>query len=215
MKNNGRLLVCETFRSIQGESSYAGYPCFFIRLTGCNLRCTYCDTVYAYEGGQETEIEALIDDATGSGLGLVEVTGGEPLLQENAFILISGLADEGFKVLVETNGSRDISKLDKRCVAIIDIKTPGSGMAGRMDFGILKRLRKQDEIKFVITSPDDYVWSKGVIKEYGLKEERVLFSPSTGAVKPEDLAGWMLDDGLSVRLNLQIHKYIFSDRRGV
>ena len=207
--------LCETFSSIQGESSYAGYTCFFIRLAGCNLRCSYCDTEYAYEEGKEVEITELMKRADKSGIKLVEITGGEPLIQEASFELITALSDRGYHVLVETNGSVDITRLDPRAVAIMDIKTPGSGMADKMDFRNLFRLRHHDEVKFVITSRDDFQWSVEIINRYSLPQKRVLLSPAMGILEPKTLAEWILKEKLGVRLNLQLHKFIFGDKRGV
>ncbi|NOX20633.1 MAG: radical SAM protein [Nitrospirae bacterium] len=207
--------LCETFSSIQGESSYAGYPCFFIRLTGCNLRCSYCDTEYAYAEGEEVEVTELLKKARESGLSLVEITGGEPLIQEGAFELVTRLSDSGFQVLVETNGSVDITRLDPRAVAVLDVKTPGSGMSEKMDFRNLYRLRPNDEVKFVITSKDDFLWSVEMVNRYSLPQKRVLFSPAKGYIEPKQLAEWILKERLSVRLNLQLHKFIFGDKRGV
>ncbi len=209
------LRVCETFTSIQGESSYAGYPCFFIRLSGCNLSCSYCDTEYARTEGEDLEIGELIKRATSSGIKLVEITGGEPLLQSNCIGLVTALLDSGFRVLVETNGSQDITPLDPRAIAIMDIKTPGSGMSDKMDFKNLYRLRSQDEIKFVITSKEDFLWSMEIINRYSLSERKVLLSPAYQRVEPAELAAWMIEEKTGARLNLQLHKIIFGDRRGV
>jgi 7-carboxy-7-deazaguanine synthase len=209
------IRVCETFSSIQGESGYAGYPCFFIRLTGCNLRCSYCDTAYAYYEGRERTVDELIGDVEKAGLGLVEITGGEPLLQRETLILADRLIEKGYDLLIETNGSQDISEVNERAVIILDMKTPGSGMAEEMDLENLRRLRSRDEVKFVITSDDDYQWALGIIRDYALEERRVLFSPVHGRLSPERLAEWMIRDRLSVRLNLQLQKYIFGERRGV
>ncbi len=210
-----RVKVNETFLSIQGESTHAGRPCFFIRLAGCNLRCSYCDTSYAWHEGKDFQVEELIEMARASGVKLVEVTGGEPLLQEAAVVLIRRLCDEGLEVLVETNGSVDISVVDPRAKVVMDIKTPGSGMSEKMDHENLRRLRPDDEVKFVITSEEDYLWARGVVIERGLQGPRTLFSPAWGRLHPETLAHWILRDRLDVRLNLQIHKYIFGERRGV
>ncbi|VAX29234.1 7-carboxy-7-deazaguanine synthase [hydrothermal vent metagenome] len=215
MTRDARLKICETFVSIQGESSYAGQPCFFVRLTGCNLRCHCCDTTYAYSDGKEMDIGEILSGARASGVGLVEVTGGEPLLQKGTPALIKSLCDEGFSVLVETNGSMKIDIIDSRAVAILDIKTPGSGMAEEMFYGNLEILRPHDEIKFVIADRADYLWTKGVIGKFGLAGRNILLSPSFGLLSPEVLAGWIIEDRLNVRLNLQIHKYVFGDRRGV
>ncbi|GBE37373.1 7-carboxy-7-deazaguanine synthase [bacterium BMS3Bbin07] len=215
MTDGVRLKICETFVSIQGESSYAGQPCFFVRLTGCNLRCHCCDTTYAYSDGKEMAMGEILSGARDSGVGLVEVTGGEPLLQKGTPALIESLCDEGFSVLVETNGSMKIDIIDSRAVVILDIKTPGSGMAAEMFYGNLEILRPHDEIKFVIADRADYVWTKGVIEKFGLAGRNILLSPSFGLLSPEVLVGWIIEDRLNVRLNLQIHKYVFGDRRGV
>jgi 7-carboxy-7-deazaguanine synthase len=209
--------VCEIFKSIQGESSYAGMPCLFIRLTGCNLRCSYCDTTYAYYEGRELSEDEIMSEVHRAGINLVEITGGEPLLQKEVFHLIKRLLDEGYKVLVETNGSVSIKDVDRRAVIILDMKTPGSGMSEEMDLSNLDAIINSDEIKFVITSRIDYEWSKDIIHKYGLiKKCHLLISPASGILSPEDLARWMLEDRLEARLNLQLHKYIFdSERKGI
>lgn len=205
------MKVCEIFKSIQGESSYAGMPCLFIRLTGCNLRCKYCDTKYAYFEGEELSEEKIVSEVHHAGINLVEITGGEPLLQKEVYHLIKTLLDEGYKVLIETNGSISIKDIDKRAVIILDIKTPGSGMNKEMKLSNLDYIKKIDEIKFVITDRIDYEWSKGIIHQYKLKDRcHILISPAYGILQPEELAKWILGDALEVRLNLQIHKYIFN-----
>jgi 7-carboxy-7-deazaguanine synthase len=211
------MKVCEIFTSIQGESSYAGLPCTFIRLTGCNLRCVYCDTTYAYAEGSERSEEEIMGIVRDSGVKLVEITGGEPLLQEDVYPLIKRLLDCGYTVLVETNGSMSISKIDRRAVVILDIKTPGSGMSGEMEFSTLAHLKQSDEIKFVLTGMADYEWAKEIMSKYALGDKcHVLLSPVFGNLSPEQLAGWILEDRLDVRLNLQLHTYIFGPgRKGV
>jgi 7-carboxy-7-deazaguanine synthase len=211
------MKVCELFTSIQGESSYAGLPCTFIRLTGCNLRCTYCDTTYAYAGGSERSAEEIMGIVRDSGVKLVEITGGEPLLQEEVYPLVERLLDSGYTVLVETNGSVSIRKIDRRAVLILDIKTPGSGMSGEMDFSNIAHLKQSDEIKFVLTGRSDYEWAKEIMSKYALEKRcHVLLSPVVGNLSPEQLAGWILEDRLDVRLNLQLHAYIFGrGRKGV
>lgn len=211
------MKVCEIFTSIQGESSYAGMPCTFIRLTGCNLRCSYCDTTYAYYGGKELSEDEIIGEVRRAGIGLVEITGGEPLLQIEIYHLIKRLLDEGYTVLVETNGSQSIKEIDRRAVVILDIKTPGSEMSGEMDFSNFNNIKNTDEIKFVITSRMDYEWSREIIYRHRLMDNcNLLLSPAFGIIPPEDLAKWMLEDRLRARLNLQMHKYIFSsERKGV
>lgn len=211
------MKICEIFTSIQGESSYAGMPCTFIRFSGCNLRCSYCDTPYAYEEGLELTAEDIMQKIRDAGLNLVEITGGEPLLQEGVYQVIRDLLDDNRTVLLETNGSYSISAIDRRVVIILDIKTPGSGMSDRMNFSNLYEVREHDEVKFVITGRNDYDWSKDIIHSFKLSRKcNVLFSPASGCVRPEDLAQWMINDKLSARLNLQLHSLIFGPgRRGV
>ena len=211
------MKICEIFTSIQGESSYAGMPCTFIRLTGCNLRCLYCDTAYAYEEGMELTEAEIINEVELIGVHLVTITGGEPLLQEETFRLTERLISEGYKVLIETNGTMSIKDIDSRAVIVLDIKTPGSGMWEEMDLSNLDYIKPTDEIKFVITDREDYEWSKDMMQKYNLGSKcQVFFSPAFGILLPESLVRWMLEDRLDVRLNLQMHKYIYgSDRRGI
>jgi len=209
--------INEIFFSIQGESSYAGLPCAFVRLTGCNLRCTYCDTRHAYEEGEERTIEQVIEAAEGFPTGLIEITGGEPLLQEETLSLVAALAERTRKVLIETNGSVSLRGIDARATAIMDIKCPGSGMSGRMLWDNLDRLRSHDEIKFVLTDRADYDWATGIIRKHRLLERHIVhMSPAYGIMEPRRLASWILEDGLGVRLQLQLHKYIWPGvERGV
>lgn len=211
------MKVCEIFASIQGESSFAGIPFAFVRFTGCNLRCVYCDTKYAYEEGAQMTVDEIFEKVRSFGLHHVEITGGEPLLQDEAHSLMSRFLDEGFTVLIETNGSVSIREVDRRAVVIMDIKTPSSGMFAEMDLMNLEYLKPNDELKFVIADRHDYEWSSGFIKDYGLSGRcRVLFSPVSGVLNPADLAQWVVSDKLPVRFNLQIHKYVFGpDQRGV
>jgi 7-carboxy-7-deazaguanine synthase len=213
------LKVNEIFYSIQGESTYAGKPCVFIRLTGCNLRCSYCDTKYAYYDGEKLDIHEIINKVALYGCSLVEVTGGEPLLQEETPYLISQLLGTGYKVLIETNGSHDISRVDGRSVRIVDIKCPSSGEKDRNDLANLNRLRDEDELKFVIGSREDYDYAKDILSLIGhgsSSKIAVHFSPSFGRMEPKELAGWILHDRLNVRLHLQLHKYIWPPgQRGV
>lgn len=211
------MRVCEIFTSIQGESGYAGIPCTFVRMTGCNLRCSYCDTQFAYTEGRERSEGDILREVSRAGIKLVEITGGEPLLQRDVYPLIEKLAETGCKVLVETNGSLSIKEVDKRAVVILDIKTPGSGMSEKMDLSNLDIVKQTDEVKFVITDGADYEWAKELIYEYNLLEKcRILLSPAYGLLYPEDLARWMIADRLQARLNLQLQKYIFGpERRGV
>ncbi len=211
------MKVCEIFTSIQGESSYAGIPCTFIRLSGCNLRCTYCDTKYAYDEGKQMSEEDILTEIELAGLKLVEITGGEPLLQKEVFKLISNIIAKGHTLLIETNGSKSIKDIDKRAIVILDIKTPGSGMHEKMDFSNFELLKNNDELKFVITDRIDYEWAKELILKFGLSDKcRLLLSPAYGILPPKELVRWMIDDKLKARLNLQIHKYIFGpEKRGV
>lgn len=206
----GTVKVCEIFTSIQGESSYAGVPCTFIRTTGCNLRCSYCDTVYAYDEGTELSEDEIIDKIRAIGLKTVEITGGEPLLQEGVFPIIKRLIDSGYSVLIETNGSQDIKGIDTRAIIILDIKTPCSGMSDTLMLSNLDLLKPEDEVKFVITNREDYGWAKNFIEEHSLMGRcKVLFSPAFGMLDPRSLSRWIIDDRLDVRLNLQLHKYIY------
>jgi 7-carboxy-7-deazaguanine synthase len=209
------LAVHEIFASIQGESSFAGWPCAFLRLSGCNLACSWCDTVHAAERSTPYSLEAAFDALTAFGLPLVELTGGEPLLAPELPALAARLADAGRTVLVETNGSLDISVLDPRVVAIMDVKCPGSGMADRNDYANLDRLRPRDEVKCVLADREDYLFAREVTAR--VRECRtVLFSPVTGSLDPAELAAWMVADRLRARLGLQLHKIIWGpDARGV
>jgi len=208
------LKVNEIFYSIQGESSYAGYPCVFVRLTGCNLRCTYCDTKYAYEKGTNMTIGKILDTVSRYECPLVEITGGEPLLQEETPQLAKALLEKGFQVLVETNGTQNIDLLKDNVVRIVDIKTPGSGESDKTDWKNLDRLYKDDEIKFVLVNFSDYEWAKGIVRRYNLTQKvTVLFSPASGVnLDPAELAQWILDDRLNVRLQLQFHKILWPDK---
>lgn len=212
------MKVCELFTSIQGESTYAGTPCTFIRLTCCNLRCSYCDTTYSYEEGMEMTIDAVMDAVSAEGIRLVEITGGEPLLQHDDVVdLTKRLLDAGYKVLIETNGSVNIGSLDSRAVVIMDIKTPSSGMAAHNNLANLPCIKPADEIKFVICDRNDYEWSKNMVLDQGLSKRcTILFSPAAGKIPPRELADWILQDKLDVRLNMQLHKIIFNpDERRV
>ncbi len=211
------MKVCEIFASIQGESTYAGLPCVFVRMTGCNLRCAYCDTAYAYEEGKEMSGNEVLQAVQSYGIGLAEITGGEPLLQRDTIPLATKLLDSGFRVLIETNGSMDIRDVDKRAVIIMDIKTPKSGMFGNMALGNLDLLRERDELKFVVADREDYDWVVRFMRDYHLPGKcTVLLSPAYGMLPAEALSQWIMEDRLPARLNLQIHKYIYPpDRRGV
>jgi len=205
------LLVNEIFYSIQGESLHSGRPCTFIRLTGCNLRCSYCDTRYAYEEGEQMEIGIILERIAAYRCPLVEVTGGEPLFQNDTPILIQRLLTKGYTVLMETNGSFNISRVDKRCIKVVDIKCPSSGQNDNNDLENLKRLESKDQVKFVIGNREDYEYAIKTMKlihaDYPV--DRILFSPVTGIMAPADLARWILDDNLNVRLHIQLHKIIW------
>jgi 7-carboxy-7-deazaguanine synthase len=209
------LKVHEIFASIQGESSYAGWPCGFLRLSGCNLACRWCDTLHAGDSHAAMTVADAVAALTGLGLPLVEVTGGEPLLAPQTPELVSRLCDAGLTVLVETNGSLDITVLDGRAVAIMDVKCPGSGMEGRNDYGNLDRLRPRDEVKFVLCDRTDYAFALEMAPRIWARH-LVHFSPVAASLDPAELAAWMVADKVRARLGLQLHKHIWSpDARGV
>ena len=211
------LIVNEIFKSIQGESWFAGLPCAFVRLTGCNLRCTYCDTKYAYDEGEEFTIDDVLERLAIYDCPMVDITGGEPLLQEDTPDLAEALLERAKTILVETNGTVDIDVLPRGIVRIVDVKCPDSRQSEKMLWENMDRLVKTDEVKFVLQSRRDYEWAESVVEEYGLLRRcMVLFSPAFAILEPRTLAEWMLSDNLSVRLNLQLHKYIWPpDTRGV
>lgn len=208
------MKICEIFASIQGESSLAGIPMIFVRLTGCNLRCSYCDTKYAYYEGQELSVDEVLKKIHSFPLKYVEITGGEPLLQDEVYELMNEVI-KTHKVLLETNGSVSIEKVNPRVKIIMDIKTPGSGMSDRNYIENLRFLKEIDEVKFVLTDRVDYEWAKDFIRTRKIKAKEILFSPAYGILNPQKLSEWIIEDALHVRLNLQIHKYIFGDLRGV
>lgn len=206
------LRVNEIFSSIQGESTYAGRPCTFVRLTGCNLRCSYCDTRYAFDEGTGMSVDEILGRVRAQGIPLVEVTGGEPLLQEACPTLLRALVDEGYEVLVETNGSLPIDALPEDAVCILDMKCPSSGMTSRMCWENLERLRPCDEVKFVIQTRDDYLWARGYagrLAPHG--PDRLLFSPARGGIDPARLADWILSDRLGIRLHVPLHSILWPD----
>ncbi len=217
MARENVLKVNEIFYSIQGESTYAGLPCVFVRLTYCNLRCSYCDTEYAFYEGQEMSIEQIVQQVTGYRCRLVEVTGGEPLIQPAVYPLMKQLADNGFEVLLETGGHMDISQVDPRVKRIVDVKCPSSGVAQKMHWPNLKVLKADDQVKFVIGDRIDFDYAVNVVEEYKLTERcSVLFSPVFGQLKNLTLAEWILKTGLPVRMQIQLHKYIWPpEQRGV
>ena len=211
------LRVKEIYRSIQGESTWAGWPCVFVRTAGCDIRCTYCDEPQAFTGGEKLEVEEVLARVASLGTRLVELTGGEPLLQNAAPDLVRRLCDAGYTVLVETGGHHDISVLDPRAHAIVDVKTPGSAMIAHNDLANLARLRAGDELKFVLCDRADYDWAVRLLREHGLEDSvPVNFSPVHPGLDPAELARWIGDDRLRVRLNLQLHKYIWGpETKGV
>tara|TARA_R110000868_G_scaffold266709_3_gene526056 strand:+ start:163 stop:804 length:642 start_codon:yes stop_codon:yes gene_type:complete len=210
-----RLRITEVFYSLQGETRTVGLPTVFIRLTGCPLRCQYCDTAYAFQGGQWHDIPAILAEVKQYGAKYVTVTGGEPLAQKGCHDLLVSLCDEGYEVSLETSGAIDMSRVDKRVVKIMDIKTPGSGEVDRNLWSNVETLQPHDQVKFVICDQADYEWSKDIIQQHGLLERgEVLFSPSYTQLKPGELGDWMLKDRLSVRLQVQLHKYLWGDAPG-
>ena len=207
------LQVTEIYKSIQGESLYSGFPCVFIRLTGCPLRCKWCDTVYAFNDGQGSSIEAILAQVDSLKCSLVELTGGEPLAQSGSIELMSALLSEGKKVLIETSGALDISTVPSAVHIIMDIKCPDSGMLERNLWSNLSHLKASDEIKFVVASKEDFNWAHSIIESKSLLEKcEVSVSPAWGLVKPDQLCQWVLAMSCKVRLNLQLHKYIWSPR---
>jgi 7-carboxy-7-deazaguanine synthase len=218
MSRRGKgLQIHEIYRSVQGEASFAGWPCTFVRTTGCELSCTYCDEPQALHGGKWLEIPEILAEVAEQGTELVELTGGEPLLQRAAPALCAALLDAGHRVLIETGGHRDISVLDPRVHVILDLKAPGSGMTEHNDYGNLERLVSRGELKLVVGDEPDYLWASALIRERGLEGKvPVHLSPVHGKLDPRALVEWILRDGLRVRLNLQLHKYIWgADAHGV
>lgn len=213
MKTPSTLIVAEIYASIQGESSYAGYPCTFVRLTGCPLRCRWCDTAYAFQGGKSMETTEIVSEVRRLNVPLVELTGGEPLSQPATPALIARLIECGHKVLIETSGSEPIADLPPATHVIMDIKCPGSGMSERNLWSNLEHLKPTDEIKFVLSDRHDFDWARQVIQRHRLDQRcRLLFSCAWGHLHPRDLAAWMLEDPIDGRLQLQQHKYIWGPR---
>jgi 7-carboxy-7-deazaguanine synthase len=212
------ITINEIFHSIQGESTYAGRPCVFVRLTACDLRCSWCDTAYAFTEGSKRQLDDVLDEVERFDCALVEVTGGEPLLQEGVYPLMAGLLDRGKTVLLETGGHRSTARVPEQVVTIIDVKCPGSGEAERMDWTNLDRLRPHDEVKFVISDRADYEYARDVIARHdlGRRAAALHLSPVHGVLDPKTLSEWVLADHLPVRVQLQLHKYIWSPTtRGV
>ena len=210
------LNVCEIFTSIQGESGLTGLPCTFIRLSGCNLQCVWCDTAYSrLESGNKMSIEQILREVSKSHVNLVEITGGEPLLQKDTAALCKELLQNKYSVMIETNGTLDISVLDSKVKRIVDIKCPGSGAGDSFLIDNIKRLTKNDEVKFVVSSVEDAGWAKKFCEEYDLSKKcAVIFSPVMGMLSPDTLAGWLIKSGLDARLGIQLHKVIWGDARG-
>ena len=212
------MVVTEIFKSIQGESTFAGLPCVFIRLTGCNLRCHWCDTAYAFYGGQRMSVEEVIGRVRQLGGKLVELTGGEPLLQKEIYPLSAQLLSEGYRVLIETSGERYVGDLPRPVVKVVDVKCPGSGESEKFCFDNLGVLERKDQVKFVILDENDYRYARDFMKRHDLRSrvDEVIFSPVFGRLTPRELAEWVLRDGLEVRMGLQLHKFIWDpDARGV
>ncbi len=212
------LLITETYKSIQGESTWAGLPCTFIRLARCNLRCRWCDTTYSFTGGEKRSIDDLLEECAKFGGSLVEITGGEPLAQAECPALAQALIDAGYTVLVETSGSLPIDVLPPECIRIMDLKCPGSGECEKNDWSNIDALTDRDEVKFVLSSREDYEWARGVIRKHDLAERcrDVLMSPVFGEIVPKDIVDWILEDALPVRFQLQLHKFVWPpDQKGV
>ena len=212
------MKVCEIFYSIQGESTYSGLPCVFVRTAGCNLRCSYCDTRYAYKDGIEMVSEEIIEKIKTYKCRLIEITGGEPLVQlDEANKLIAILLANGYDVLLETNGSINLQSVDQRVVKIMDLKCPDSGMSETICWENINHLIDHDQVKFVLSSRKDYEWAKKIIaKHFAYRKIELLFSTAFNSIKPPEVVKWMLEDSLNVRFQLQIHKYIWDPKtRGV
>jgi 7-carboxy-7-deazaguanine synthase len=205
------LLVNEIFHSIQGESLFAGRPCAFVRLTGCNLRCSYCDTTYAYEEGDPLDIDTIITEVGRFSCSLVEITGGEPLLQPETTDLIDQLISMGHEVMLETNGSLDVSRVNHQCIKILDVKCPSSNMSDKNRLENLSILNEKDQVKFIIGNVSDYNFAKSTMATLpaDFMHDHVLFSPVFGVLSPNALADWIIHDHLSVRLHVQLHKIIW------
>jgi 7-carboxy-7-deazaguanine synthase len=212
------LTINEIYRSVQGESTHVGRPCVFVRLTACDQRCRWCDTAYAFTGGQKMTVEETMADVDRFDCRLVEITGGEPLLQADVHDLMAGLLARGHEVLLETGGHRSTEAVPEGVVTILDVKCPASGESERMHWPNLDRLRRSDEVKFVLQDRADFEYACGVVRRYGLTERvaAVHFSPVHGVLAPAQLVDWILESGLPVRLQLQAHKYVWSpETRGV
>ncbi|MEM6820506.1 MAG: radical SAM protein [Verrucomicrobiota bacterium] len=218
MDSKGTLTVNEIYASVQGESTFAGRPCTFIRLTFCDLRCSWCDTEYAFYEGHKMKLSEILERVRELKLPLVELTGGEPLAQPRSIELMKLLCDQGYEVMLETGGHRDISEVDARVRRIVDLKCPDSGMSKKIRWENMPLLGKLDEVKCVIASRSDYEWARDKVVEYGLADRvnSVLFSPVFGKVEPRSIVDWILEDNLPVRFQLQMHKIIWEpEAKGV
>jgi 7-carboxy-7-deazaguanine synthase len=212
---NDSLRISEIFFSLQGETSRVGLPTVFVRLTGCPLRCNYCDTTYAFSGGQTMTLDAILSEVTRHGAHYVTVTGGEPLAQKNCLPLLRDLCDAGYEVSLETGGALDVSGVDARVVKVLDLKTPASGEMEKNLWSNLEYLNPHDEIKFVLCDEADYQWAKQVLAEHKLAQHcEVLFSPAQGQLAARDVAEWVLRDHLPVRLQVQLHKLLWGNEVG-
>ncbi len=210
-----RLRVTEIFHSLQGEADSVGWPTVFVRLTGCPLRCGYCDTAYAFQGGQWMALDEILAAVAAFGTRRVTVTGGEPLAQRDCLSLLSRLCDAGHEVSLETSGALDVGGVDERVIKVMDIKTPGSGEAARNRWENLAHLRPRDQLKFVVCDRADYEWAVARLREHGLERRcQVLFSPAWGRLEPRELAEWILADRLPVRMQIQLHKVLWGDVPG-
>ena len=215
MSSGERLKLTEIFYSLQGEAQFVGLPTVFVRLTGCPLRCQYCDTAYAFHGGEWWNLPDILEHVAQFGARDVCVTGGEPLAQRSCLTLLRELCDRGFRVSLETSGALSVSEVDPRVSRVVDVKTPGSGEEARNLYPQLQSLREPDQIKFVITSRADYEWSRAKLRDLALAERcGVLFSPSYGQLEPRELADWILADRLAVRFQVQLHKLLWGEARG-
>jgi 7-carboxy-7-deazaguanine synthase len=204
------MRITEIYQSIQGESSYAGLPCVFVRTTGCDLRCSWCDSEFTFTGGVRMTVDEIIREVENYDCNLVELTGGEPMLQADINELAARLADSGHTVLIETGGHRDLSKLDPRVIRIMDLKCPASGECQNNLWANLETLRPTDEVKFVIADRGDYEWARDVMRKHRLEDRvKVLISTAFGLVMPEEVVAWMLEDRVRARFQLQLHKYIW------